>query len=135
MSEFTGSSRALQSATVVNPWSAQAVSVALEKAARRVWTREECESFQIDATYLTSGSTLQWAEELLTDLRRSRKKEGMTFTSCGFGAGFRVLGWEANFRYVVVCGCVCVCVGVSASMWVFMCVCVCVCPGVWTSKL
>ena len=42
---------------------------------------------------------VQWAEEFLLDLRRSRKREDMLYVSWGFGAGYRVLGMDQHFRY------------------------------------
>eukprot|EP00919_Chromeraceae_sp_WS-2016_P046939 GHVR01111332.1.p1 GENE.GHVR01111332.1~~GHVR01111332.1.p1 ORF type:complete len:453 (-),score=105.52 GHVR01111332.1:662-2020(-) len=102
MSEFSGSSIPLKSPVIVNPWGTHLVAVALERVVRRVWQFEDGELFIRDLEYICSGSTQQWAEEMLLDLRRARKKEQLTITSFGFGAGFRVLGWDQHFRQLDV---------------------------------
>jgi len=97
LSEFTGSARALHSAFIVNPWDCDAVAAAMEKAVHRQWENDQ-ESFFRDQSFLMLGSAQKWAEDVLLDLRKARKRDDMAYTSWGFGTGYRVIGFDANFR-------------------------------------
>eukprot|EP01069_Polyplicarium_translucidae_P006575 Polyplicarium_translucidae@DN2984_c0_g1_i8.p1 len=97
ISEFTGSSRALSSALRVNPWKAEDVASAMDRAVTMP-PDELRDRFCRDQIFLESNSTLQWAEEFLTDLRRARKHENKLYVSWGFASSYRVLGMDAQFR-------------------------------------
>eukprot|EP01071_Lankesteria_metandrocarpae_P008752 Lankesteria_metandrocarpae@DN5043_c0_g1_i1.p1 len=98
LSEFTGSSRALQSANRVNPWNTEQIASMMDS----VVTGGEASSeyFIWDQNYLQYQSTLVWAQDFLKELRTSRKDDDKLYVSWGFASTFRVLGLDSNFRHL-----------------------------------
>lgn len=93
LSEFTGCCHTLASAMRVNPWRAEDITQALDRAINTP-RGELADRFLRDQMYLERNSTLHWAEEFLIDLQRARKKDALLYASWGFGTPIRVLGSE-----------------------------------------
>ncbi|CAD7976959.1 unnamed protein product [Amoebophrya sp. A25] len=97
LSEFTGCSRVLQGAIQVNPWNTQQVQAACDRCCRMA-IAERVERYTIDMDYCKNHSLLKWALGFLQDLRSARKKDEYSYICYGFGANYRLMSLDAQFR-------------------------------------
>mmetsp|Transcript_4596 Transcript_4596/g.7114 ORF Transcript_4596/g.7114 Transcript_4596/m.7114 type:complete len:963 (+) Transcript_4596:113-3001(+) len=97
-SEFTGCSRVLSGAIHVNPWNIEEVAAAIDKALSMSLIEKQVKHDK-DYQYVTTHTTMVWAESFLSDLDRAAEKaDRLTYLSLGLGTGFRVLEFGAGFK-------------------------------------
>jgi trehalose 6-phosphate synthase/phosphatase len=96
LSEFTGCSRVLVGAIKVNPWNTERVVDSMMHAFQ-MSPNERRRHFGPDANYVATHSLIKWAQDFISDVRESRKKDDVVYVSFGFGANTRLLGIDQNF--------------------------------------
>ncbi|CAE8675446.1 unnamed protein product, partial [Polarella glacialis] len=97
VSEFSGCSRVLKGSIKVNPWNTTEIVTACERALA-MDDDERKERAETDFLYMSENSPMEWFEDFLTDLRRSRKKDDLRIESIGFGARVRQVCVGQNFQ-------------------------------------
>lgn len=98
LSEFVSCTRVLLGALFVNPWKVQDMVDMLDRALGMP-AEERLARHQKDADYVSTHTVLQWAYQILMDLKRVRKDFDRSYYSgVGLGLGFRVLGMESGFH-------------------------------------
>ena len=98
LSEFSGFSRVLNGALIMNPFSQQALSNALDTALSMPDAEREARGRK-DLAHITSNTSEEWARRFLTDLKSMKRKQEDHWMAVGFGlASFRMVGMGANFK-------------------------------------
>lgn len=98
LSEFVSCTRVLLGALFVNPWKVADMVDMLERALG-MSVEERVARHQKDADFVNTHTVLQWAYQILMDLKRVRKDFDRSYYSgVGLGLGFRVLGMESGFN-------------------------------------
>jgi len=97
VSEFISSARVMRGALMVNPWKVDEMKVAL-KAALEMKDADRADRMRRNLEFSTRLTTLNWAKEVLHDLKSVEKADITDAYSVGFGMGFRVMGVKAGFH-------------------------------------
>jgi len=97
VSEFSGCSRVLLGSLRINPWNANEVVNACDRALM-MEPAERKERFETNLMYASQSSPGEWFQEFLCDLKRARKDEGATIASLGFGTRLRHVYYGQDFR-------------------------------------
>jgi len=98
LSEFVSCTRVLLGALYVNPWRISEMVEILERTLT-MSLEERLTRHTKDFDFISSHTVLQWAYQILLDLKRVRKEfDRSYYKGVGLGLGFRVLGMESGFN-------------------------------------
>ena len=96
VSEFISSARVMRGALIVNPWKVGEMKVAL-KAALEMNDSDRADRMRRNLEFSTRLTTVNWAKEVLFDLKSVEKAEMGDSVKIGLGMGFRVTALKAGF--------------------------------------
>jgi trehalose 6-phosphate synthase/phosphatase len=97
VSEFISSARVMRGALIVNPWKVDEMKIAL-RAALEMKDNDRADRMRRNLEFSTRLTTVNWAKEVLRDLKSVEKADITDSYAVGFGMGFRVMGVKAGFH-------------------------------------
>ena len=99
VSEFAGTSRALRSINRVNPFDrSELVNAMLDVVIKQ---QNFTDKMQRDLNYIHEHTTLRWAQNFLTDLKRARKDtHHFQYVAHGMGDKLKVIGLPKHFGHL-----------------------------------
>jgi trehalose 6-phosphate synthase/phosphatase len=97
LSEFSGCSKVLRGALVINPMDVEGVAKTLLRIFEMT-RAERRERFEEGINVVMASDLETWAKDFMIDLREARKDASKVFTAYGLGATFRLIAMERSFR-------------------------------------